>query len=101
MSQYLSALCFLQWISRVAEAAGVLTSKPPTDEDTKKRSALQEEAEVSKIQAVPQMTQSCHCPHHCTAQEVPRPWPPLATPQTKTSVLLLQADADLQFVVLD
>lgn len=50
------------------------------DEDTKERSALQEEAEVSEIQAVPLMTQSCRCPRCCTAQEVPRPWPPLATP---------------------
>lgn len=100
-SQYLSALCFLQQISCVSRAAHVLTSKPPTEEDTKERSALQEEEEVSKIQTVPLMTQSCQCLHCHAAQEIPHPWPPLATPQMKTSVLLLQADTNLEFVVLD
>lgn len=56
---------------------------------------------MSKIQAVPPMTQSCQCLHCHAAQEIPHPWPPLATPQMKTSVLLLQADANLEFVVLD
>ena len=73
-------------MSRVAEAARVLTSKSPMDEDTNESSVLQKKAEAKRGVGA-----------HPTITSHPTP----AGAEAESSILLLKAGSHLQFVGLN